>query len=103
RLSQPDGYLLVGGLAEHYSLPVKFVVVDNAPYNGDLKAALTAATSGSVFWLGKKTYNITGLYGVNRNTVENITIVGAGMPQLSSDKRYLMDGTGTIIQGTIKN
>lgn len=103
RLSQPDGYLLVGGLAEHYSLPVKFVVVDNAPYNGDLKAALTAATSGSVFGLGKKTYNITGLYGVNRNTVENITIVGAGMPQLSSDKRYLMDGTGTIIQGTIKN
>ncbi|ECL8515658.1 phage tail protein [Salmonella enterica] len=93
----------MGGLAEHFSLPVKFVVVDNAPYNGDLKAALTAATSGSVFWLGKKTYNITGLYGVNRNTVENITIVGAGMPQLSSDKRYLMDGTGTIIQGTIKN
>ncbi|EAM9867651.1 phage tail protein, partial [Salmonella enterica] len=93
----------MGGLAEHFSLPVKFVVVDNAPYNGDLKAALTAATSGSVFWLGKKTYNITGLYGVNRNTVENITIVGAGMPKLSSDKRYLMDGTGTIIQGTIKN
>ncbi|AGF89335.1 tail fiber [Salmonella phage FSL SP-062] len=103
QLAAPDGYLLIGGLAEHFSLPVKFVVVDNAPYNGDLKAALTAATSGSVFWLGKKTYNITGLYGVNRNTVENITIVGAGMPQLSSDKRYLMDGTGTIIQGTIKN
>ncbi|EDG2701331.1 phage tail protein, partial [Salmonella enterica] len=93
----------MGGLAEHYSLPVKFVVVDNAPYNGDLKAALTAATPGSVFWLGKKTHNITGLYGVNRNTVENITIVGAGMPQLSSDKRYFIDGTGTIIQGTIKN
>lgn len=103
QLAAPDGYLLIGGLAEHFSLPVKFVVVDNAPYNGDLKAALTAATSGSVFLLGKKTYNITGLYGVNRNTVENITIVGAGMPQLSSDKRYLMDGTGTIIQGTIKN
>ncbi|ECL6033176.1 phage tail protein [Salmonella enterica] len=102
-LAKPYGYTYIGGLAEHFSLPVKFVVVDNAPYNGDLKAALTAATSGSVFWLGKKTYNITGLYGVNRNTVENITIVGAGMPQLSSDKRYLMDGTGTIIQGTIKN
>ncbi|EAN5887160.1 phage tail protein [Salmonella enterica] len=102
-LAKPYGYTYIGGLAEHFSLPVKFVVVDNAPYNGDLKAALTAATSGSVFWLGKKTYNITGLYGVNRNTVENITIVGAGMPKLSSDKRYLMDGTGTIIQGTIKN
>lgn len=102
-LAKPYGYTYIGGLAEHFSLPVKFVVVDNAHYNGDLKAALTAATSGSVFWLGKKTYNITGLYGVNRNTVENITIVGAGMPKLSSDKRYLMDGTGTIIQGTIKN
>ncbi|EDV3650335.1 phage tail protein [Salmonella enterica] len=102
-LAKPYGYTYIGGLAEHYSLPVKFVVVDNAPYNGDLKAALTAATPGSVFWLGKKTHNITGLYGVNKNTVENITIVGAGMPQLSSDKRYLIDGTGTIIQGTIKN
>ncbi|EBB2277710.1 phage tail protein [Salmonella enterica] len=102
-LAKPYGYTYIGGLAEHYSLPVKFVVVDNAPYNGDLKAALTAATPGSVFWLGKKTCNITGLYGVNRNTVENITIVGSGMPQLSSDKRYLIDGTGTIIQGTIKN
>ncbi|EAQ7262345.1 phage tail protein [Salmonella enterica] len=102
-LAKPYGYTYIGGLAEHYSLPVKFVVVDNAPYNGDLKAALTAATPGSVFWLGKKTHNITGLYGVNRNTVENITIVGAGMPQLSSDKRYFIDGTGTIIQGTIKN
>ncbi|EDQ2434752.1 phage tail protein, partial [Salmonella enterica subsp. enterica] len=103
RLSQPDGYLLVGGLAEHYSLPVKFVVVDNAPNNGDLKAALTAATPSSVFWLGKKTYNITELYGVNRNIIENITIVGSGMPQLSSDKTRFIDGTGTIIQGSIKN
>ncbi|ECM2965639.1 phage tail fiber protein [Salmonella enterica] len=102
-LAKPYGYTYIGGLVEIFSLPVKFVVVDNAPYNGDLKAALTAATSGSVFWLGKKTYNITGLYGVNRNTVENITIVGAGMPKLSSDKRYFIDGTGTIIQGTIKN
>ncbi|EBY0680849.1 phage tail protein, partial [Salmonella enterica subsp. enterica serovar Corvallis] len=42
-LAKPYGYTYIGGLAEHYSLPVKFVVVDNAPYNGDLKAALTAA------------------------------------------------------------
>lgn len=103
QLAAPNGYTLVGGLAEYYSLPVKFVVVDNAPYNGDLKAALAAATPGSVFWLGKKTCNITGLYGVNRNTVENITIVGAGMPRLSDDRRYFIDGTGTIIQGSIKN
>ncbi|WP_371357089.1 phage head-binding domain-containing protein [Salmonella enterica] len=103
RLSQPDGYLLIGGLAEHYSLPSSVIVVDNAPYNGDLKSALTAATPGSVFWLGKKTYNITGLYGVNRNIIENITIVGSGMPQLSSDRTRFIDGTGTIIQGSIKN
>lgn len=103
RLADPDGYLMIGGLAEHYSPPATFVVVDNSPYNGDLKAALTAAVPGSVFWLGKKTYNIAGLYGANRNTVENITIVGAGMPQLSTDRRYFIDNTGTIIQGSIKD
>ncbi|EAA4017104.1 phage tail protein [Salmonella enterica] len=103
RLSQPDGYLLVGGLAEHYNLPAKFVVVDNEPYNGDLKSALSEAEAGTVFWLGKKTYNITGLYGTGRNTVENISIVGTGMPQLSDDKTRFIDGTGTVIQGAVKN
>ncbi|EBH3331647.1 phage tail protein [Salmonella enterica subsp. enterica serovar Newport] len=103
RLSQPDGYLLVGGLDEHYNLPAKFVVVDNEPYNGDLKAALSEAEAGTVFWLGKKTYNIAGLYGTGRNTVENISIVGTGMPQLSDDKTRFIDGTGTVIQGAVKN
>ncbi|EBN1686494.1 phage tail protein [Salmonella enterica] len=103
RLSQPDGYLLVGGLAEHYNLPAKFVVVDNEPYNGDLKSALSEAEAGTVFWLGKKTYNITGLYGTGRNTVENISIVGTGMPQLSDDKTRFIEGTGTVIQGAVKN
>ncbi|EHA9706097.1 phage tail protein [Salmonella enterica subsp. enterica serovar Newport] len=103
RLSQPDGYLLVGGLAEHYNLPAKFVVVDNEPYNGDLKSALSEAEAGTVFWLGKKTYNITGLYGTGGNTVENISIVGTGMPQLSDDKTRFIDGTGTVIQGAVKN
>ncbi|EBV5172635.1 phage tail protein [Salmonella enterica subsp. enterica serovar Blockley] len=103
RLSQPDGYLLVGGLDEHYNLPAKFVVVDNEPYNGDLKSALSEAEAGTVFWLGKKTYNITGLYGTGRNTVENISIVGTGMPQLSDDKTRFIDGTGTVIQGAVKN
>ncbi|EBQ4126205.1 phage tail protein [Salmonella enterica] len=103
RLSQPDGYLLVGGLAEHYNLPAKFVVVDNEPYNGDLKSALSEAEAGTVFWLGKKTYNITGLYGTGRSTVENISIVGTGMPQLSDDKTRFIDGTGTVIQGAVKN
>ncbi|EAB6379075.1 phage tail protein [Salmonella enterica subsp. enterica serovar Emek] len=102
-LSDPDGYKLIGGLSENYSLPAKFVVVDNEPYNGDLKSALSEAEAGTVFWLGKKTYNITGLYGTGRNTVENISIVGTGMPQLSDDKTRFIDGTGTVIQGAVKN
>ncbi|EBF8123317.1 phage tail protein [Salmonella enterica subsp. enterica] len=102
-LSEPDGYQLIGGLSENYSPPAKFVVVDNEPYNGDLKSALSEAEAGTVFWLGKKTYNITGLYGTGRNTVENISIVGTGMPQLSDDKTRFIDGTGTVIQGAVKN
>ncbi|EMW4937997.1 phage tail protein [Salmonella enterica subsp. enterica serovar Kentucky] len=94
---------LIGGIAGKYSPPVKFIVVDRYPYNGNLKAALTAAVPGSVFWLGKATYNITGLYGANRNPVENISIVGAGMPQLSSDKSRFVEGSGTILQGSVKN
>lgn len=95
--------LLIGGLNGSYSLPVKFIVVDNYPYNGDFKSALSCASAGSVFWLGKKTYNITGLYGSVVNTIENISIIGSGMPQLSDDKTRFVDGTGTIIQGAIKN
>ena len=103
RLSQPDGYLLIGGLAEHYSLPTSVIVVDNAPYNGDLKAAWTAAPNGSTLLLGKKDYNIAGLWAGVRNTKTNIMIVGLGMPELASDKSRFISGSGTVIQGAVKN
>ncbi len=103
RLSQPDGYLLIGGLAEHYSLPTSVIVVDNAPYNGDLKSAWTAAPNGSTLLLGKKDYNIAGLWAGVRNTKTNIMIVGLGMPELASDKSRFISGSGTVIQGAVKN
>lgn len=103
RLSQPDGYLLIGGLAEHYSLPSSVIVVDNAPYNGDLKAAWNAAPEGSTLLLGKKDYNIAGLWSSGRNTKKNIMIVGLGMPEYASDWSRFVSGSGTVIQGSIKN
>lgn len=102
-ISSPDGYQLIGGLAEHYSLPSSAIVVDNAPYNGDLKAAWTAAPEGATLLLGKKDYNITGLFTGTRNTKKNILIVGMGMPELASDKSKFVPGSGTVIQGSIKN
>lgn len=103
RLSQPDGYLLIGGLAENYSLPESVIVVDNAPYYGDLKSAWTAAPNGSTLLLGKKDYNIAGLWSGVRNTKTNIMIVGLGMPELASDKSRFLTGSGTVIQGSVKN
>ncbi|MGM8753312.1 phage tail protein [Enterobacter chuandaensis] len=102
-LAAPDGYQLIGGLADHYSLPSSAIVVDNAPYNGDLKAAWTAAPEGATLLLGKKDYNITGLWSSERNTKKNILIIGMGMPELASDKSKFLTGTGTVIQGAVKN
>ncbi|WP_336238860.1 phage tail protein [Enterobacter chuandaensis] len=103
-LAAPDGYQLIGGLSEHYSLPSSTIVVDNAPYNGDLKAALNAAPEGATLLLGKTTaYNIVGLYSGSRNTKKNILIVGMGMPELSADKSRFVEGSGTIIRGSVKN
>ncbi|EOX8912422.1 phage tail protein [Citrobacter freundii] len=102
-LAKPTGYTMIGGLAEHYSLPSSTIVVDNAPYNGDLKAAWSAAPEGATLLLGKKDYNITGLFTGTRNTKKNILIVGMGMPELASDKSKFVPGSGTVIQGSIKN
>ena len=102
-LAKPTGYTKIGGLAEHYSLPSSTIVVDNAPYNGDLKAAWNAAPEGATLLLGKKDYNITGLWSGARNTKNNILIVGMGMPELASDKSKFLTGTGTVIQGAVKN
>lgn len=102
-LAKPYGYTKIGGLAEHYSLPSSTIVVDNHPYYGDLKAAWNAAPEGSTLLLGKKDYNITGLWSGARNTKKNILIVGLGMPELSADKSRFVEGTGTIIRGSVKN
>lgn len=102
-LAADDGYQLIGGLAEHYSLPSSVIVVDNAPYNGDLKAAWNAAPEGATLLLGKKDYNITGLWASGRNTKKNIMIVGLGMPEYASDWSRFVSGSGTVIQGAVKN
>nr|WP_156036545.1 phage tail protein [Kosakonia radicincitans] len=102
-LAKPTGFTYIGGLAEHYSLPKTVIVVDNAPYNGDLKAALDAATSGATLLLGKRDYDITGYYSSGRNTKTNISIIGVGMPYVSSDKSRFVSGSGSVIQGAVKN
>ncbi|EJW2522396.1 phage tail protein, partial [Salmonella enterica] len=102
-LAEPDGYQIIGGLAEHYNLPSSVIVVDNAPYNGDLKAAWNAAPEGATLLLGKKDYNITGLWASGRNTKKNIMIVGMGMPEYASDWSRFVSGSGTVIQGAVKN
>lgn len=94
---------LIGGLSGRYSQPSSTIVVDNYPYYGDLKAAWNAAPEGATLLLGKKDYNITGLWTGVRNTKKNILIVGMGMPELASDKSKFLTGTGTVIQGAVKN
>ena len=73
-LAAPDGYQLIGGLSEHYSLPSSTIVVDNAPYNGDLKAAWNAASDGSTLLLGKKDYNVTGLWSGTKNNKKTYSL-----------------------------
>lgn len=102
-LSESDGYQLIGGISEHYSPPSSVIVVDNAPYNGNLKAAWRAAPEGATLLLGKKDYNITGLWASCRNTKKNIMIVGLGMPEYASDWSRFVSGSGTVIQGAVKN
>ncbi|PTA92093.1 phage tail protein [Kosakonia sp. H7A] len=89
-----------------------FTIVDNPPYNGNLRHALQSATPGSVLWCGtSQPYDITGLYvspthtdgDPITNTIENLTIVGMGMPRLADDKSRFITGSGTIIQGLIMN
>lgn len=87
-------------------------IVDNPPYNGDLRQALQETTPGSVLVLGKsKPYDLTG-YFVSpthtdgepvTNTIENLTIIGMGMPRLADDKSHFIPGSGTIILGLIMN
>ena len=87
---------------QHADSPAAVIYVDKEPYNGDLKSALINAIPGCVIVLGNRTYDITGLYVNNSNTIENIKIFGAGgRPKVSGDKSQLINGS--VIQGAIKN
>jgi len=85
----------------------KVVVVDMPPYNGNLSAALDAATEGTVLVLGMRDYNIVGKYkifpGFIGNEVKSLKLLGAGMPRLSADRKRFVSGSGTVIQGTLLN
>ncbi|UIS44198.1 tail spike protein [Salmonella phage PRF-SP4] len=101
-LSKSDGYTMIGGLSERFSLPYKWVVVDNAPYNGDLEKAVSESSDGTGFLLGiGKSYDFLTFRNA-RNTKKNLTFVGGGVPELSADTRSLVAGTGTIIRGPMK-
>ncbi|WP_227136748.1 phage tail protein [Kosakonia radicincitans] len=85
------------------SLPKSVVVVDDPAYNGDLQLAYKSNPGSTTFLLGNGDYNVVGLWNDIRNTKENILIIGLGMPQLSDDKSRFVSGSGTVIQGAVKN
>ncbi|QSJ04042.1 tail protein [Salmonella phage vB_SalP_TR2] len=101
-LASSNGYTYIGGLSERFSLPNKWVVVDNAPYYGNLELAVTSNSSNTAFLLGKgKSYDFL-TFRTARNTKKNLTFFGSGVPELASDKRSFVPGTGTIIRGPMK-
>lgn len=85
------------------NLPASVIVVDGPSFNGDLSAAIQNSPDGSTFYIGNGDYNITDLWNNTRNTKKNILIVGIGMPELSSDRSRFVTGTGSVIQGAVKN
>ncbi|WP_270495492.1 phage tail protein [Citrobacter gillenii] len=97
-LAKPTGYTHIGGIFK----PDNVVSVDTV-YGGDLGLALSSVSEGTTLVLGKKTYNLTGYYSSVRNTKKNISIIGQGMPEYASDWSQFVDGSGTIIQGSVKN
>lgn len=102
KLSSDTGYTHIGGLNEHFSLPSRWVVVDNAPYYGDLDLAVSTNPDNTAFLLGKgKSYNLL-TFRTARNTKKNLTFFGSGMPALADDKRSFVAGSGTIIKGPVK-
>lgn len=86
-----------------YAWPETVIVVDRPPYNGDLKAAYDAAPStGAVIVLGNGEYNFIGkLSNSNRNTKENLKIVGIKRPYYDATLDKLTGGS--VIQGSVFN
>lgn len=76
--------------------------VDMPPYNGDFVSAYNdiPAEGKAVLVLGKRTYNIMALID---NVKPEIAILGAGVPRYDNSTRRLIDGTGTILQGSVYN
>jgi hypothetical protein len=86
------------------------ISVDLPPYNGNLSAALDAATDGTVLLLGMRDYNIVGKYHSTAftgpyvgNEVKYLKIIGSGMPKVSADGSRFISGSGTVIQGSFIN
>lgn len=106
-LAKPYGYTYIGGLAEHYGPKRRAVFVDRAPYNGDFKTAYDAAVAEGIgnisFFFGNGTYNCTTVFSSGRNTLPGISLIGSGRGTYASDYSKFVDGTGTILQGAIKN
>lgn len=92
----------------------KNIYVDIFPYLGNLSLALDHVEEGDVLLLGSKTYNIVGKHHFDTaspsdggnwtgNKVKNVKILGSRMPKLSSDGSRFIEGTGTIVQGSLIN
>lgn len=91
-----------GSLGSEY----KTIIVDLPPFNGDLKAAYDAipSTGNTVLMLGRRSYNFIGKMSfANKNTKPNIAFIGAGVPKYDPTTERLIDGSGTVIQGSIFN
>lgn len=84
-------------------IPESFIFVDMPPFNGDLDAAINSVTGNTVFILGLNTYVSDLWSGINRNNKVGIKIIGSGVPQIDYTNKRLIDGTGTIIRGSVQN
>ena len=87
-------------------------IIDIKEFGGNLKKALEVCPEYTTILLDIDTYNIKDLYTHNfnfgngpfiGNTKKGIKLVGKGMPRVSANGRSLIDGSGTIIQGTLFN
>lgn len=91
-----------GSVLDYISDGYQIIKVDNSPFNGDLVAAYNSIPStGKVALVcGKRSYNIMGLID---NVKPDVAIIGSGVPRYDNANRRLVDGSGTILQGSVYN
>lgn len=91
-----------GWLSMRVTAGHKVINVDCPPYNGDFSAAWgdIDAYGGVVLKLGKRSYNAVG---IEDNNKPNVCIVGSGVPLYDRVEKRLVDGSGTIVMGSIYN